>query len=346
MTAVGLGLLVVVGAAAAVPARADDARPPPAAGPGSSSGVTGPGCVLKGTYPVPKGTAIYDAPVGGRVVATFTGGVLGLSLADFAADPTTGRARVATSIGSGALRIDGWVSPGPIAVFTQREVAVRPGHVWISEAQRVKLVQASAGALTVEIVVAGTAGQAVRTLAPCDALGLQHGTPAAMEVPGNGRGYLSRGGAVQLFDEPGAGGSFTLEVSEGAQQLFWSTEARSGFVHVRTRGNLTIDAWARATSVEALKKGEMMDQFLPPTTTVAGAQLALDPPPRLVRATSDIPVRMHREDKEKPIGTIEAGAEVYVMETMTGWVNVLPKNLGLTHGDDGGFWVQGTDLPK
>jgi hypothetical protein len=329
-------------------ARADDVKPQPPAGAPSvaSTGVTGAGCVLKGTYPVPKGTVIYDAPTGGRAIASFTGGITSLQLADFAADPNAGRARVATSLGGGALRIEGWVSPSPIAVFTQRDVAVRSGHVWISEAQRVRLVQGSAGALTVEIVVAGTAGQAVRAVAPCDALGLQHGTPAPVEVPGNARGYLSRGGAVQLFDEPGSSGSFTLEVSEGAQQLFWSTESRAGFVHVRTRGNLTIDAWARASSLEALKKGEMMDQFLPPTTTVAGAQLALDPPPRIVRPTSDIPVRMHREDKEKPIGAIEAGAEVYVMETMNGWVNVLPKNLGLTPGDDGGFWVQGTDLPK
>ncbi len=27
------------------------------------------------------------------------------------------------------------------------------------------------------------------------------------------------------------------------------------------------------------------------------------------------------------------------METLLGWTNVLPKNLGLTPDDDGGFWV-------
>jgi hypothetical protein len=343
-------ILVLTLAATAALVRADEMRahaddPKPAAR--ASSGVTGAACVLKGTYPVPKGTAIYDAPAAGRVVATFSGGFQPMQLADFPADPTTGRARSATSTGTGALRIDGWVSPSAIAVFTARDVPIAGGHVWISEAQRVKLVQASAGALTAELTVAGTNGQTVRASAPCDALALQHGTPTAMEVPGNGRGYLSKGGAVELFDEPGGSVVFTLRAADGVQQLFWSTESRAGFVHVRARGSLTVDAWARATSLEPLKKGEMMDQFVPPTSSVAGAQLALDKPPRLVQATHDIVLHGHRDEKERPIGAIESGAEVYVMEMMLGWVNVLPKNLGLMPPDDGGgFWIPVAELPK
>ncbi len=309
------------------------------------AGVTGPACALKGTFPGPKGTSIFDAPSGGHAVGAFTGGFQPMTLADFPADPTTGRARISTSLGAGQLRLEGWVAPSAIAVFTARDVAVAPGHVWISDAQRVRLVQAASGALTVEVTVAGTGGQTVRATAPCDALGLQQGTPAAMEVPGNGRGYLSKGTAVELFDEPGGTALFTLKVVEGAAQLFWSTESRAGFVHVKARGNLTIDAWARAGSLEALKKGEMMDQFIPPTTAVSGAQLALDKAPRLVQATREIPVRAHREDKEKPIGVVEPGAEIYLMETLSGWTNVLPKGLGLTPADDGGFWIPTGDVP-
>jgi hypothetical protein len=302
--------------------------------------------VLKGTYPGPKGTSIYDAASGGKALASFTGALQPLSLSDFPADPTAGRARVGTSLGTGALRLEGWVAPSAVAVFTVRDVPVQAGHVWISDAQRVKLVQASQGALGVEVVVAGTGGQAVRATVPCDALALQQGSPTPMEVPGNGRGYVSKGTAIELFDAPNGSSIFTLKVLEGASHLFWSTESRAGFVHIRGRGNLTIDAWARASALEPLKKGEMMDQFIPPTTAVAGAQLALDKPPKVVQATREIPVRAHREDKEKPIGAIEVGAEVYLMETMTGWVNVLPKNLGLTPADDGGFWIPAADAPK
>jgi hypothetical protein len=269
-----------------------------------------------------------------------------MALADLPADPTTGRARVSTTSGAASFRIDGWAAPSAFAVFTARDVPVVAGHVWISEAQRVRLVQATGGAVAVELSVPGTTGQTVRATVPCDALSLQQGTPTAMEVPGNGRGYLTKGDSVDFFEDPAGSAIFTLKVLDGTSQLFWSTESRAGFVHVRTRGAITIDAWARAASLDPLKKGEMMDQFIPPTSAVNGAQLALDKPPRMVQAAREIPLHARRDDKEKPIGAIEAGAEVYVMETMLGWVNVLPKNLGLTPAEDGGFWVPGDDLAK
>jgi hypothetical protein len=339
-------------AAAALPpgveARADDAGAPlaPASPLPAPAGVTGPGCVIKGTYAGPKGTSIFEGASGGRAVASFSGALQPMALSDFPADPTTGRARIATSLGSGALRLDGWVAPSAFAVFTVRDVPVHAGHVWIGGAQQVRLVQAASGALGIEVTVAGTGGQAVRATAPCDALALQRGTATPLEVPGDGRGYLAKGSAVELFDEPGGSVVFTLKSMEGTQHLLWSTESRGGFVRVKMRGQLTIDAWARSSSLEPLKKGEMMDQLVPPTTSVASAQLALDKPPRLVKAQKEIPVRARRDDKARPIGAIEVGAEVYLMETMLGWVNVLPRNLGLTPADDGGFWIAASDAPN
>lgn len=324
-------------------ARADDTPPPPVAAP--ANGVTGLGCALKGTYAAPKGAQIYDAASGGKVLASFTGALEPMTLSDIPADPTTGRARLATSLGAGAFRLEGFVAASAVAVFAQRDLAIHSGHVWISEGQRVRLVQGAPGSLTVEVTVAGTNGQTARATAPCDALALQPGAPSAMAVPGNARGYLSKGASVDLFDEPNGTLLFSLKALDGAQQLFWSTESRAGFVHLRARGTLTIDAWAKVASVEALKKGEMMDQFLPPSTSVAGAQLVLDRTPRLVQATRAASFFARRDDKGKPIGVIEAGAEVYVIETMLGWSNVLPKNLGLSPADDGGFWLPSSDLP-
>ena len=45
-------------------------------------------------------------------------------------------------------------------------------------------------------------------------------------------------------------------------------------------------------------------------------------------------------------GREEGHAEVYVMETMAGWVNVLPKNLALMPPEDGGFWIPSAEVPK
>jgi hypothetical protein len=329
-------------------ARADEAKAPSpglVAAASSVTGVTGPTCSLSGTEPVGKGLQIFDAPSGGRVIGSFSGTFVALRLSDFPADPGGGRARVSTSVGSGSVRLDGWVAPATIPVYTARDLPVMSGHVWISIAQKIKLVQAAAGSLTGEITILGTSGQTARASGSCDAFTLQRGTPSAMEVPGNGRGYLMKTTSLDLFDDANGSAVFALKMSEGSGQLFWSTESRAGFVHLRSRSDLTLDAWARMRDLEPLKKGEMMDQFVPPTSAISGAQLALDPPPRVVTATREIPIRIKRDAKDTPVGAIEVGAEVYVLETITGWSNILPKSLSLSPPDDGGFWIPSSEVP-
>jgi hypothetical protein len=301
--------------------------------------------VLAGTEPVPKGLQIFDAPSGGRVIGSFSGAFASLRLSEFPADPVAGRARVSTSLGSGSVRLDGWVAPATIPVYTARDLSVMGGHVWISTAQKIKLVQATAGSLTGEVTILGTSGQTAKASGPCDAFTLQRGTPTAMEVPGNGRGYLMKTTSIELFDAPNGNAVFALQMNEGSAQLFWSTESRAGFVHVKARSDLTLDAWARYRDLEPLKKGEMMDQFIPPTTAIQGAQLALDPLPRVVRATKEIPIRLRRDDKDAPVGAVEVGAEIYVLQTMTGWSSILPKSLALTSPDDNGFWIPSSEVP-
>jgi hypothetical protein len=326
-------------------ARADEARPAAPAPAAAVSGVTGPTCLLSGTEPVGKGLQIFDAPSGGRVIGSFSGTFVSLRLSDFPADPASGRARLSTSVGQGSVRLDGWVAPATIPIYTARDLSVMGGHVWISTAQKITLVQAAAGSLTGEISILGTSGQTARASGSCDAFTLQRGTPSAMEVPGNGRGYLMKTAALYLFDDAGGSAVFALRMSEGSGQLFWSTESRAGFVHVKSRSDLTLDGWARARDLEPLKKGEMMDQFVPPTSAISGAQLALDPPPRVVKATKEIPIRIKRDAKDAPVGAIEVGAEIYVLETIAGWSNVLPKSLALTPPDDGGFWIPSSEVP-
>ena len=324
-------------------ARADEVKVPAAAA--VSAGVTGPACVLAGNEPVPKGLQIFDAPSGGRVIGSFSGAFASLRLSDLPADPVTGRARVSTSLGSASVRLDGWVVPATIPVYTARDLSVMGGHVWISTAQKIKLVQAAAGSLTGEVTILGTDGQTTKASGPCDAFTLQRGTPTAMEVPGNGRGYLMKTTSIELFDAPNGNAVFSLNMNEGSAQIFWSTESRAGFVHVKARSDLTLDAWARFRDLEPMKKGEMMDQFVPPTTAIQGAQLALDPPPRVVRATKEIPIRLRRDAKDAPVGAVEVGAEIYVLQTMTGWSSILPRSLALTSPDDGGFWIPSSEVP-
>jgi hypothetical protein len=311
-----------------------------------SAGVTGPQCVLKGTFPISKGVQLYDAAMGGRPLATFTGAFVPMKLTDFGADPTATRVHLATANDAPALRIGGWVAASTLSFFTARDLPVVSGHVWITSAQRVRFVGAATNALTAELTIAGSMSQKIRATAACDAFSVEKGVPRGQEPSGNARGYLMRGADLELYDEPNGSAVFTLHMTEGTGQLFWSNESRAGFVHVTSRGDVAVDAWARFRDLEPLKKGEMLDQLIPPSSAVTGAQMALDKAPPLVRATKDVPVRAKRDAKEAPIGAIEAGAEIYLMETMAGWTNVLPKGLGFTPADDAGFWIPSGEAPK
>ena len=333
---VALAIAVVGSWGGPVVTDAHAQEPPPA------GGVTGPTCVLKGSHPVSKGTQIFDAQTGGRAIANFTGAFVTMQMSDIPADPTAGRAKLSTA----GVRIDGYVPVSSVNVFTLRDLSVSSGHIWISSAQKVKLARAAANSLTAELVIAGSQNQAVRATAPCDAFSLTKGTPTAMEISGSARGYLMKSATLDLYETAGGDAIFTLKMHEGTGQLFWSTESKNGFVHVVSRGDVTIDAWARWRDLEALKKGELLDQLIPPSSGVTGAQLTLDKPPAIVKATKEIPIRIRRDEKEKPIGVIEVNAEVYVLETIAGWTNVLPKTLGITPPDDGGFWIPSGEVPK
>jgi len=336
----GFGL---AGGAGGVPdAYADEAA---AAAPVEAN-VTSPGCAIKGTYPPAKNTKLFDAASGGSVIATLTGAPIPMTLTEIPFDPTAGRARLATSTGSGALRLDGFVAASDLSLFTTRDISVYGGSVWISSAQKVRLIKASTNSLTVEMTVAGTANQTIRASAPCEAFSLERGKPQVFEVPGNGRGYMTKKQTVELYDKPNGDVVLSLSMLEGAGQLFWSTETKAGFVHVTSRGDLTIDAWARWRDLDPLKKGEMMDQYIPPMMQPGGAQLAFDKPPPVVRATREIPIRAKRDEAAKLIGVVQPDSEIYVLETVAGWTNVLPKHLGIVPPEDGGFWIPSAEVPK
>ncbi|MFO0759240.1 MAG: hypothetical protein U0359_22300 [Byssovorax sp.] len=324
------------------PARADDVPPPPppaAPAPAAS-------CSVRGTEPVTKGAQIFDAPAGGRVIALFTGADLALSLRDFPSDPTTGRTRVSTGGGAASFRIEGFAAASAFTVHAARDLPAAGSAVSIATAASVRLVGAAGATLTAEHTILGSPGQTVRATAPCDAFALGKGTPIVLDVPPNGRAYTMKGTSLDLHESPGGAPVFTLKTTEGASHLFWSPEARGAFVHVKLRADIAVDAWAPLRDLSPLRKGEMMDALDTSSTLMSSVTLGLDKPPRIVVLAHDQPIRARRDDKESPIGVIEAGAEVYLVETVAGWANVLPKHLALTPPDDGGFWFPAADLPR
>ncbi len=104
-------------------------------------------CAVKGTFPGPKGTSIFDAPSGGRAVATFTG-ARSSRWRSATSPPIPRRAGPASARRWGAARSAsraGW-RPRRSPCSRPATSPSQPGHVWISDAQRVRLVPASSGA--------------------------------------------------------------------------------------------------------------------------------------------------------------------------------------------------------
>ena len=289
---------------------------------------------------------IYDAPSGGRAIASFTGDYVPMTLSELPPDPAIQRAKVATRASAPTFRIDGYVAAQVVPVYSARDIPIAAGNVWIASAQKLKVTGAQLGALTVEMTVTGSNSQVVRVNAPCDALALQRGMPTPVDVPGNGRGYLNKAQDITVYDGPAGNAVFTLRMATSEIKLFWSTETSGGFIHGILRSDLAIDGWIRSTDLTALPKGEMMDQYIPPETSVAGTKLLMDPPPRHAIASKDIPFRFQRNEKERPIGVIESGAELLVMETIAGWTSVLPAKVYALPTNDGAFWVPANEVPR
>jgi hypothetical protein len=314
--------------------------------PAAQRDVTGPSCLIKGTYPPAKNTKVFDQTTGGDVIASFSGAYLPMTLLEIPFDPSTFRARLATSTGTNNVRLEGFVSLNDWPLFTTTDISVQGAAVWISAAQKVKIVRATADSLTVEMNVGGTLNQTVRATAPCDAFSLAKGKPQPLEFPKQGRSYMTKKPKVDLYEEPKGRVVFTLNMMEGTGLLFWGEKVRQGFVHVISRNDLTIDAWIPQKDLEALKKSEMMEQYTPQATPISGSLLQFDKPPPVAKATQPIPIRAKRDDTAKPIGFIETGAEFYVLETVTTWTNIMPKSLGVLPPDDGGFWIPSAEVPK
>lgn len=327
-TLVALGVILSIGAAHA-------AEPAPIA-------VTD-NCALRGRAPFARGTKIYQKAKGDRVVGVFSGVLTPAKVSAIPRSDKTARARVSTSDGTPAFRIDGYVAPAEIPVYTTRDVTVVPSHIWIAAQQEVKVAGATADSLQVVHRIRGTQKQDVRATAPCTAFALAPiSTPPLELVDDSARGYRMRVTTLPIYDRPRGDIIFTLYMLEGATLLFWADKSRAGYTHVTGRSDIVINGWVKRRGLEAMRPGELMDPYVASQPT--GAQLGLSVQPQIYVAEKDVPIRPGPEPEEPIIGYIETGAEFYLFSYIEGWATVLPRSLAVKPPDGGGFWVPEIDV--
>lgn len=326
---------VLVGAALSVSAPTlTQAKPPEPA----------PSCGQRGRVIFDKDTTLADTS--GRKLARFSGGESAVTLL---APPVSGSdlARIETGTGRGSFRLAGFVKASELRLFTSSTVPIVNGHVWLGAGTRVIAAGSSGGKVRIEKQLSTPFNQRLSALAECSALTFTPPTPPGFAVPGAARVFLMKEPQLDLYGEVPPVGSplLTLQRASTVDSVrFFSTEQRGGFVHIQYHGDVNIDAWARASDLTPLPRGETSD--VPPGSYSMSTppQLQLPQTPRTVKTTRELPLRVAARDNDPPVGVVEAETEVYVMDTVAGWANVLPKSLHILPAGELSFWVKSADL--
>jgi hypothetical protein len=327
-TALGLSALSILGT------KGLQAKPPEPA----------PSCGQRGKVVFDKDTNLNDAT--GRHIARFSGGESAVVLV---APPLDGSelARIETGTGRGSFRLSGYVKASELRTYTSFAVPVVSGHVWLAAGTRVTAAGVSGGKVRLEKQVTSPFNQRFGALADCSALTFAPPTPPGFAVPGSARVFLMKVALLDLFDEvPPTGAPITtLQRAPLIDSVrFYSDEQRGGFVHILYHGDVNVDAWAKASDLTPLPRGETADVAPSSYSMSSPPQLQLSPLPRVVTAKKELPLRIAAKDAEAPVGVIEPDTEVYVMDTIAGWAKVLPKSLHILPAGDLSFWAKSTDL--
>lgn len=304
-------------------------------------------CVVAGETVIAADTKIYDAGSGGNVIAKLTGAKIGFKLSSFPAKLDKGRVKISTSEKGKQVRIDGFADLKAFRFFAAQDLAVQGATgLWITKGQQVKLVSANAKGFVVEKGVLGSKDQKVRAKIGCADLSVEIQKIDPVEVPKRARHYQMKNESIELFDGPGGESVFTLEMDENTRKVFWSTEARQGYVRVASRADITIDAWARYRDVTYTRHAELFDLASVSPRPLSERTLAIKDPPTVLTATSELPIHRKPKNAVKGIGVVEVGAKFYPMEKTGDWTNIMPETLAVLPPDGSGFWVRTAGLPK
>jgi hypothetical protein len=319
---------------AAVVSGHGEARPPEPA----------PSCGQRGRVIFEANSTLSDSS--GHPIARFSGGESALTLL---APPSEGRdvAKIETGTGRGSFRLQGFVKASELRIYTAQAVPIVNGHVWFAPGTRVIAAGSTAAKVRVEKSVTTSFNQLFSTAADCSALTFAPPPPPAFAVPGSSRVFLMKGATLELYGSVPPTGAALLTLQRAPQLesvRFYSNEQRGGFVHVQYRGDVNIDAWAKAEELTPLPRGETIDTPPASYTLSSPPQLQLPEPPRVVKTSRELPLRNVAKESEPAIGVIEVDTEVFVMDTVASWSKVLPKSLHVLPFGEQSFWVKTADL--
>ena len=301
-------------------------------------------CVIQGETPVKADTEVLDRGSKGTAIAKLTGAKVPLTIRHFP-NPLKGRVEISTSKGKGSVRIDGWADKDSFRYFASKDLPVVGANIWITKGQELHLVGASTKGFTTELKILGSTSPVKTVTVPCNGVTIEMPDMPADDMPERARTYQMRADSIDLYDGPGGALVYTLQMEEGTRKVFWSTESRGGYVHVVSRADVTIDAWAKQRDLTWTRHAELMDLAAVAPKPFRERKLAIKDPPAVVVADKELPIHDKPQNRPTPIGYIEVGSRFYPMEKSGEWTNVMPESLAVLPMDGGGFWVRTAGIP-
>lgn len=308
-------------------------------------------CTIEGTTSPTPGSELFQGSTGGAPLAKFTGVPLALALSEFAFAPAS-RLRVETGGGGKPyVRVTGFVTPAAFRFFAKEPVSLVGGQVWLTKGMEIFPRGVQGAEIEFEHAVLGTrSGEGAPTKlkgkVPCGAVVLAPIALESVEPPKGARWYHMKTGSLKLHDRPQGSPVLELKMDDDARKVFWSTEARAGWVHVVAPGDVTLDGWVRGNELEAQVHGEVIEMSSLAPKPLASPTLALAEPPKVLTAVIALPITAKPAAGAALLGAVEPGATFHAMDVSTEWTSVVPTDLAVMPVDGAGFWVKTSALPK
>jgi hypothetical protein len=137
----------------------------------------------------------------------------------------------------------------------------------------------------------------------------------------------------------------SIHLSPDARGILFFGDRREGdFIHVLYHQDVAIDGWIPAKDLEILPRGEVVDHSVSKYVAPSDKKLQMRAEGHPQRAPTDLSLYGKADPKQLPIGHVMKDTELYVLDVVVGWANVLPKQLDVVPVGDRHFWVRASEL--
>jgi hypothetical protein len=311
-------------------------------------------CSLQGAERL--GGKLYSTSSGDEFVAELMGARIGVWVQALAPGGSSrAKVQLRADASGPTLRLDGWMDLSDLRLFVNRELRVLEDHVWISSGAPVAILGGDRDRVRLQATPYSEGFDDLATETTCSVLGL------ASHVAVREKGRASRGAphhpksaVTVLHDELGKP-IRALHARHHELVTVYVVEQRGALGRVLYDDWIRIDGWMKMADLAPGPAAEcddcrgaipdLLDTCFGHPIVDQGARGCVSHGERLVVTKSPTVLRRERRDDADPIGSIDRGARVYVVNALEkGWVQVAPANGTLVSPDHLGFWAKSSEV--